>query len=733
MTAVFTIYGSYTTIDIKKEYTLAIETSLCCLISFTGYKILEEGCEYKMRTRGTETCIYKGDEAFIFVSYSHTDIRTVEGILRLLSAQGFRLWYDQEIDAGKNWQSVIDERLHNSRAFLIFLGNGSQDRPEVMRELEIATEKQESDPSYVILPVFLNRIPIEDFPEKVRPVLLKNQNIGLWRYGGVTDQFVRRIVYTESWPEEVVDNAERAELGLPEWKPSRTETTEIEFHPEEPTDYVYRYVVPILAEKESEGKRIRYYKVSPGDISPHAVYPFVMDNQWCPVSFYKNEEFREKGLTSLDLGTVRERIQRKEICRGLLHARQLLVNRAFLQNSGVFIHWYTANGTEEYASFCRLLEQGALILVLFKEQMPCEETTYENANWEAWKQLCAEHVTYCLRMDWEDDRTNEMETDKLLSLPFHNYCVTTAGNKYRIEEMVNAFALSETDAEKMRRKWKQIQHRAIRIQEETGKWYTRNQFYADYIIKKNTKVVDCCISQGKRFARELKQMIDMRYNLNFAEAYGIKPMLPGDIQVNPVLVDKNSAASVGREVSAEELIYAVGSFHPEIFLEDMPMIENPDLNLTQVETMRNLTQWQKYIRFVEGADNRGKQWDIDFSYIRAVWEEYRKWVEAAWLALPELKWKKGKGAVTILYRIGEKEIITVFRQGEDRPFIIENELRPMNRKQVLSIDYICGDIFECGTENCLFTEIRLFEGWTHETGVYLYEKLKDRLCGGRCI
>ena len=41
-----------------------------------------------------------------------------------------------------------------------------------------------------------------------------------------------------------------------------------------------------------------------------------------------------------------------------------------------------------------------------------------------------------------------METDKLLGFPFHNYCVTTAENKYRIEEIVNAFALSEADAEK---------------------------------------------------------------------------------------------------------------------------------------------------------------------------------------------------------------------------------------------------------------------------------------------
>lgn len=689
-----------------------------------------------MQISGTEIRINKGSEPFIFVSYSRTDIRIVEGILRILSAQGFRLWYDQMgegIDAGRSWRSVIDERLQNSRAFLIFLGYGVQDRPEVMRELAMAAEKQEADPSYVILPVFLNRIPIEDFPKKVRPVLLKSQNIGLWLYGGVTERFVRRIVYTESWPEEIVDNDVRAEQGLPEWKADGVETAGMEFDLEEDSGYVYRYASPQLTEKESEGKLIRYYKVSPGEVSPHAVYPFVMDNQWCPLSFYENKNFQKDGLADRELEKAREEIQRKEICRGLLHARQLLVNRAFLQNSKVFIQWYKAHGTKEYDSFCRLLESGALLLVLFREQMPCEETAYDNTDWTAWKQLCAEHVTYCLRMDWEDDRTNEMETDKLLGFPFHNYCVTTAENKYRIEEMTNAFALSQADAEEMRRMWKQIQNSAIRTREETGKGYTRNQFYTDYIIKENSNVVDCCISPEKRFARELKQMIDMRYNLNFAEAYGIKPMIPRDVQVNPVFVDEKAAAPGGREVSAEELIYAAGSFHPEFFLRDMPMPADTDLNLEQVEVMRNLTQWQKYIRLIEDADNRARQWDIDFSYIRAVWEGYRQWIESVRLALPGFEWKKGKGAVTIFYRIGEKEIRIIFRQGETKPFITENELQPMNRKQVLSIDYICGDISECGTDNSLFAEIRLFEGWTHETGIYLYEKLKERLYGGKSI
>ena len=696
-----------------------------------------------MQIRGTEISIYKGTEPFVFVSYSRTDIRTVEGILRILSARGFRLWYDQMgegIDAGKSWRSVIDERLQASRAFLIFLGFGAADRAEVMREFEMALDKYKADPSYVILPVFLNRIPAEDFPEKVRPFLMENQNIGLWLYGGVTERFVRRLVYAGCWPQEVVDNCRRKEMGLPEWQPGGEETAgaafgdmrteEMGFRPEATADYIYRYAAPKLAEKESEGKMIRYYQVGPGEISPHAVYPFVMDNQWCPVSFYEDRNFRKYGFPADGLEEAREKIQRQEICRGLLHARQLLVNRAYLQNSTVFIHWYKAAGTKEYDAFCRLLENGSILLVLYREQMPCEETAYGNTDWEAWKQLCAEHVTYCLRMDWENEENNEMETDKRMGFPFHNYCVTTAENKYRMEEMIRALSLSEEKAEQLKKKWKLIQRKAIRTREETGRGYSRSQFYTDHIIEKGTKVVDCRISARKPFVRELKQMIDMRYNLNFAEAYGIRPLMPGDVQVNPVFTDELASASEGRKVSVEELTYAAGSFHPEPFLASVPMIQNPDLTLDQAEAARQLPQWQRYIRLVEDADSRAKQWDIDFSYIRAVWEEYRKWMEAVRRTLPGLDWKEEKGAVTIIFRIGAKEIRAVYRQDQSAPCVTENEVAPANRRQVLAIDYICGEIPQSGGENAFLTEIRLFEGWTDETGSAVYEGLKGRLEGG---
>ena len=40
---------------------------------------------------------YSGDEPFAFISYAHADEKLVEPILKQLSSQGVRFWYDKGI------------------------------------------------------------------------------------------------------------------------------------------------------------------------------------------------------------------------------------------------------------------------------------------------------------------------------------------------------------------------------------------------------------------------------------------------------------------------------------------------------------------------------------------------------------------------------------------------------------------------------------------------------------
>ena len=64
---------------------------------------------------------YKGDEPYIFVSYSHTDAAVVYPEITALKARGFNIWYDEGIPPGSNWRDELAEALARCFVFLFYL------------------------------------------------------------------------------------------------------------------------------------------------------------------------------------------------------------------------------------------------------------------------------------------------------------------------------------------------------------------------------------------------------------------------------------------------------------------------------------------------------------------------------------------------------------------------------------------------------------------------------------
>ena len=49
---------------------------------------------------------YEGDEPYLFLSYSHKDSEKAGKIIRVLKKNGFRVWYDEGITPGAEWDFV---------------------------------------------------------------------------------------------------------------------------------------------------------------------------------------------------------------------------------------------------------------------------------------------------------------------------------------------------------------------------------------------------------------------------------------------------------------------------------------------------------------------------------------------------------------------------------------------------------------------------------------------------
>ena len=88
----------------------------------------------------------------IFISYSHQDSNTAQGIARFLIRQGFEVWIDiDKLVSGQSWTNNIDEALASSDVFLAIISRNSVRRSEVLREIAEALKRKETDEIFQVL------------------------------------------------------------------------------------------------------------------------------------------------------------------------------------------------------------------------------------------------------------------------------------------------------------------------------------------------------------------------------------------------------------------------------------------------------------------------------------------------------------------------------------------------------------------------------------------------------
>lgn len=83
---------------------------------------------------------YDGEEPYIFISYSHKDSADVIKAVDALYDNGFRVWYDNGIEAGTEWPEYIAERMMNSQVVIAFMSCNSQESHNCRREIHFAIE-----------------------------------------------------------------------------------------------------------------------------------------------------------------------------------------------------------------------------------------------------------------------------------------------------------------------------------------------------------------------------------------------------------------------------------------------------------------------------------------------------------------------------------------------------------------------------------------------------------------
>jgi len=81
---------------------------------------------------------YGGAEPYIFVSYARKDKDKVALILERLHRKGYRLWWDEGIEAGDEWFKIISRNLRRSACMLLFWSPEAAKSKWVNKEILIA-------------------------------------------------------------------------------------------------------------------------------------------------------------------------------------------------------------------------------------------------------------------------------------------------------------------------------------------------------------------------------------------------------------------------------------------------------------------------------------------------------------------------------------------------------------------------------------------------------------------
>lgn len=676
------------------------------------------------------TIAYQGKEPFAFISYSHADKIAVEKILRLIHQQEKRFWYDDGIAYGEEWEKVINERLESSSIFILFMTNGIEQRPEIIREIRMAIRKRNEDTNYKIFVVMLERVPVsylfnrsgyEDLYELFSSV----QYLSVADTHGVTISFLNLLMSSNIWKYCSTDEElKKIENGASEVHLSSL--SDISFN----SDYIFPYALPTIRKKDG----ITFYSLNIGETDPNAVYPICMDNQWVPSDYFDNSEFRDKGFNALNIEAEKNRKQQYEIISALLHNWQVLINRASIFNSAALSDWYFGCETE-YEAFCELLRNGSFVIYLMKEKSPIEKPAFDVAEkqFQRWREICLKNKVYCIRMSWEDiddgDEANRLEIERKISMRMMQLLLTTANDRNRLETFRRAMQISDEQADAFTALWRKIRGITLANDDYIQGSYARNNIYKDFLIKNGTSVPDCILDYKRPFVRELKQIIDFNYMINLPAALHINPVSSYEERLWDYLMSERRSTQKMRMISADELYCSVITFIPS-FLTTIPFSEIANINLSETAKIRKLPEWKAYLESLDVSRKRANLNEIDFHDVEVVWKRFRQLMIACSRHLTKLHIREMSGSLSIIYYLGTARLITVYHQDSDIIQIKkanESDLSD-NLRENVAIDFVCGDILKYSdVTNCFLEKLRLFEGILLQSGRMTYQKLLDAL------
>lgn len=133
--------------------------------------------------------IYEGKESYIFVSYSHKDAKIVWPIVKKMNQDGFRIWYDDGIHPGTEWDKIISSKIRGARCFIAFMSDNYLNSNNCLDELKFA---RDVIPTRLLC--YLHKVQL---PDEIEMRLGRSQHIA-WHTFSNKDVFFEKLYTAEA-------------------------------------------------------------------------------------------------------------------------------------------------------------------------------------------------------------------------------------------------------------------------------------------------------------------------------------------------------------------------------------------------------------------------------------------------------------------------------------------------------------------------------------------------------
>lgn len=346
------------------------------------------------------------------------------------------------------------------------------------------------------------------------------------------------------------------------------------------------------------GGEERVVRAIPDELDPGAVIAQSLDNQW--VNAELTRKMVSSGASLRDVADRRDREVRAEYFRSLINTRQVVVNRVFFYNNQAVSSDLTAGGSARRAHQ-KLLAESALVPFLLGEREPTDRPPGMDVDEEAflaWQEtvarLPAQDRVTCARLSWDDER-NARDARSALFNPFAAKVQGLTAKD--IPLLAAQLGVPERDRGRFAERIGDVvqfsnEHRVRQAD------VTRTMLYEEFVSVPGTSLAEGRYDKRKPFAGEIKQLLDLIYNVNLADALGMYPLTPNDSLRRVALQewrDLRPAASGETLRDPEQLVRFLQRQTFAAVQDRLTPSELDTLALEDIWSLRQSDAWQDYM------------------------------------------------------------------------------------------------------------------------------------------